>query len=316
MASTNSANAQTASSKRRLGRGLNSLIGQTGPAKNNPASADAGQRVQNLAVEKIRPNPYQPRRDFDPKALAELTESIRQQGVLQPLIVRADDEGYIVIAGERRLRASRDAGLATVPCILREASQQQMVEWAMIENIQRADLNPLERAQAYQEYMDRFKLKQSEVAERLSQPRTTIANHLRILDLHEEVQQFIAEGLLTFGHAKVLAALSEDLSRQLRLARKIVGEGLSVRKLEETLQDDPAAKTAKGKKGKTASRGSSEKPAYVRDVEDQLTQRVGTKVAILPGKKKHQGRIVVDYYSLDDFDRIASLLGLDETDPR
>lgn len=317
MASTNSANAQTASSKRRLGRGLNSLIGQTGPAKNNPASADAGQRVQNLAVEKIRPNPYQPRRDFDPAALAELAESIKQQGVLQPLIVRADDDGYILIAGERRLRASRDAGLATVPCITRDASQQQMVEWAMIENIQRADLNPLERAKAYQEYMDRFSLKQAEVAERLSQPRTTIANHLRILDLHEEVQQFVAEGLLTFGHAKVLAALSSDLGRQLRLARKIVGEGLSVRKLEETLQSDPAEKSkpAKGKQGIVKS-GTSEKPAYVRDVEDQLTQRVGTKVAILPGKKKHQGRIVVDYYSLDDFDRIASLLGLDDADPR
>ncbi|MBS3821472.1 MAG: ParB/RepB/Spo0J family partition protein [Planctomycetes bacterium] len=325
MASTESTAKTSTNPKRRLGRGLNSLIRQSGPANaaaaQHPAETPSqlrGLTVQELAVEAIQPNPYQPRRDFDPDALAELATSIAQEGVLQPLIVRPDDDGYIVIAGERRLRAARDAGLATVPCIVRNASQQQMIEWAMIENIQRAELNPIERAQAYREYMDRFDLTQAEVAQRLSQPRTTIANHLRILDLHDDIQQFIADGQLSFGHAKVLAALSEDFGRQLQLARQIVGEGLSVRKLEEKLQDSPAGdgKHARGTKGDGKGGQAPQKAAYVRDVEEQLTQRVGTKVAILPSRKKNQGRIVIDYYNLDDFDRVASLLGLDDTDPQ
>jgi ParB family chromosome partitioning protein len=312
----------TTSKKRRLGRGLNSLIRQPGPASsNNPAEAPAaleGLAVQELPVGDIQPNPYQPRRDFDPDALAELAASIAQEGVLQPLIVRAAEEGYILIAGERRLRAAREAGLTTVPCIVRDASQKQMIEWAMIENIQRADLNPIERALAYREYMDRFDLTQAQVADRLSQARTTIANHLRILDLHDEVQQFIADGQLSFGHAKVLAALSDDLGRQLQLARRIVGEGLSVRKLEETIQDSPAGdgKDARDKKNGRKEGQASGKPAYVRDVEEQLTETVGTKVSILPSRKKNQGRIVIDYYNLDDFDRVASLLGLDDADPQ
>jgi ParB family chromosome partitioning protein len=316
-------------SSRRLGRGLASLIR---PAASNLSNDDAkndstyvsqpvtgkesipvpsdGQTI-DIRIDQIAGNPYQPRRDFDAAKLEELAQSIRQGGILQPLIVRksrqnAADKPFVLIAGERRLRAARQAGLEVVPCIVRDATDQQMMEWAVVENIQREDLNPLERARAYQDYMDRFSLTQEDVSQRLSQPRTTVANHLRILDLCDEVQEMIASGQLSFGHAKVLAGFIGNASRQVRLARQIVAKGLSVRKLEElTSRDEPPSPGA---------RQAIAKPAYVRDVEERLTQAVGTRVTVLPGRRKNVGRIVIEYYSLEDFDRIASALGLERSD--
>lgn len=318
--------------KARLGRGLSSLIASSTPAgageggfESEPTTEVGKAPVQvpeasqstastgtpaEIAADKIAPNPYQPRRHFPEAELAELRESIRQQGILQPLIVsfagagEESDGSYVLIAGERRLRAAKEAGLETVPCIIREAGPQQMTEWALIENLQRSDLNPIERAEGYQHYIDRFSLSTAEAAERLGQPRTTVANHLRLLELCDDVRQLIAQGMLTFGHAKVLAGVG-DVELQLSLARKVVAKGLSVRALEEALQE--AQDAAPGRERTQAK--PKAKPAYVRDLEEKLTHTVGTRVAILPGRAKHTGRIVVEYYSLDDFDRIAESLG-------
>jgi len=303
----------------RLGRGLSSLILTSGlternegaymPAGYTQPNAPAVQVAASLEVRvsQIAANPYQPRRDFDETGLRELAESMKRQGVLQPLLVcRVANGGenlpFALIAGERRLRAAKLAGLDTVPCMVKEATPLQMLEWALVENIQRADLNPVERARGYREYMDRFQLTQTETAERLSQPRATVANYLRILELCDEVQEMLACGQLTFGHGKVLASLVADPAGQLETARRAVAEGLSVRDVESLL--------ATGVKGVAKAR-RAETPAYLSDLEQRLSAAVGTRVRIVPWRRKHTGRIVIDYYTLDDFDRIAGRLGLE-----
>ncbi len=241
-----------------------------------------------------------------------MAESVRQQGILQPLIVAQSGRGedaqqYILIAGERRLRAARRIGLETVPCVVRQASRQQMLEWALVENIQRADLNPIERAEAFRQYMDRFSLRQQDVAAKLGLPRATVANCLRMLDLCETIQGMIRQKMLSSGHAKVLAGLMGDQPRQLALAPKVVAEGLSVRQLEQLIS--PPAKSPQ-KAPQADGQGARRKPPYLLDLEEQLAEAVGTRVKIMPGRAKHAGRIVVDFYSLDDFDRITAKLGL------
>ena len=320
------------SSKPRLGRGLSSLIGNLTAqpaADEHYESAETPQPISaatltppaaaaepmatgkplEIAVDQIAPNPYQPRREFDPEQLAELTDSIATQGVLQPLIVvpageEEESYDYILIAGERRLRAARLADLMTVPCVVRSASRQEMFEWALIENIQRSDLNAVERAEAYRDYMNRFDITQIQAAERLGQARATVANYLRILDLHESVQKMLLAGELTFGHAKVLASLAGDVTRQTALARRAVAKRLSVRQLEGLIA---AARTARPEPA-AAPRGS--KAPYIVDLEEQLTHTVGTRVTIKPSRAKNTGRLIIDYYNLADFDRITASLGL------
>lgn len=323
------------STRPRLGRGLSSLISPSTPAPDPegqyeaddphaPAQGDSAPAPPSeptsaelsIAVADIAPNPYQPRRQFDEAELAELADSIAEQGIIQPLIIvkteKADTaQPYALIAGERRLRAAKRAGLANVPCIVREATRQQMIEWALVENIQRSDLNPLERALAYQQYMDRFSLTHAQVAQRLGQARTTVSNHLRLLDLPESCRELISQGTLTFGHAKVLAGLAERPKLQVRLAKRTAAKGLSVRHLEALAvaqsqpSDSPAPAPAR-----------PAKPPYVRDLEERLTHAIGTRVAIRPGRAKNAGKIVIEYYSLDDFDRIARGLGMvDEGQP-
>jgi ParB family chromosome partitioning protein len=310
----------------RLGRGLSSLISTssatadapgepTTPATHHgkvaipvgPSRQDA--TPNEVPIDDISPNPYQPRKEFNPSELQELSESIKRQGILQPLLVaRLSDVGatppYILIAGERRLRAARLAGLATVPCVIRHATQQQMIEWALIENIQRSDLNPIEKAAAYRQYLDRFHLTQEDAAQQLGQARATVANYLRLLDLSSDIQDMISQNKLSFGHAKVLAGLASRPDLQAQLAQRAVADGLSVRQLEAL-----AAKTAADDQP-AASASSRAKPAYLRDLEERLTAAVGTHVKIYPGRSKHTGRIMVEYYSLDDFDRISAGLGL------
>ncbi len=274
-----------------------------------PVATEADGPHQEIAVSKIAPNPYQPRREFNAEDLAELAASIKEQGILQPLVVApaadaTSDCPFVLIAGERRLRASRLAGLTKVPCIIKQATRQQMLEWALIENVQRTDLNPVERAVAYRDYMDRFNLSVADAAQRMGQPRTTVANYLRILDLCDDVQKLLLEGTLTFGHAKVLAGLAGQEARQVELAKRIVAETLSVRQLETLAAISPQQEQA------PPQRTIHTKAAYLRDLEDQLTRAVGTRVTIMPGRAKHTGRLVIDYYSLDDFDRFCSALGL------
>jgi ParB family chromosome partitioning protein len=264
-----------------------------------------------LPVGSISPNPYQPRRSFEEESLAALAESIRTHGMLQPVLVaerQAADGGktYHLIAGERRLRAARKAGASEIPCILRREEGASVLELALVENIHRTELGPLERASAYRDLMDRFNLTQEQVAEKVGEPRATIANYLRLLDLCDEVQAHIASGRLTFGHAKVLAGLAGDVARQAALAKAAVQRGLSVRALEELVEQ---AKSGGG--GDAGKEGQSPKarPPYVLEVERQLSQGVGTKVSIRPGRARHSGRIVIEYYSLEDFDRIVAALG-------
>jgi len=190
-----------------------------------------------------------------------------------------------------------------VPCVIRQASRRQILEWAIIENIQRADLNPIEKARAYQDYIDRFHLTQADAAERLGQPRTTVANYIRLLELHDDIQKMLIDGALSFGHAKILAGLAGQADKQLALANKIIAEGLTVRDLERLLAP-PAPSPAAEPKPATL------KPAYIRDLEERLTHAVGTRVAIQQARAKNKGKIVIEYYSLDDFDRITSSLGL------
>jgi len=325
-----STKSKSSRTKPRLGRGLSSLIvnsadlptddGEYQHVTGLPPVAEPDKQPltvpaapagpQEIPVGEIAPNPYQPRRRFSDQELGELTESIRQQGVLQPLLVAkaADADAnhpYVLIAGERRLRASQTVGLASVPCVVREATPQQMLEWAIVENIQRADLNPIERAAAYREYMDRFSLSQSDAAQRLGQPRTTVANHLRLLDLQAPLQQMLIDGALTFGHAKVLASLTGAPEKQLALARRTVSASLSVRQLEGLV----AAVMAEDGSPAKAKRAAAAKPPHVRELEDDLTRLAGTRVTIQPGRAKNTGRVSIDYYSLDDFDRISAMLG-------
>ena len=309
---------------KRLGRGLSSLIGQPGrpdsathyrtaaamPGGLAPHEAAPGtQPIRQIPVERIAPSPYQPRRQFAEKELQQLADSIRRQGILQPLIVTESqapdaEHPFVIVAGERRLRAAKLADLPVVPCIVRQATPQQMLEWALIENLQRADLNPIERAEAYRQYMDRFSLTQAQASERLDEPRTTVANHLRLLELDRPVQEMIAAGQLSLGHAKVLAGLSGHLQRQLELASRVLAEGMSVRKLEEAVAEPEKPKAAR------SEAAGRVKPAFIRDLEDRLAEAAGTRVTVIPGRRKNTGRIVLDYYSLDDFDRIAGRLGL------
>jgi len=316
--------------KRRLGRGLSSLISSsvppadestarqpirvptgdhTGSAIDVAAQPPEHARPEEIPIDQIAPNPHQPRRDFDSEQLAELAASIAEQGILQPLLIapKGDnpvDRPYVLIAGERRLRAAANTGLQTVPCLVRDADSRQLLEWALIENIHRADLNPIDRARAYRDYIDRFSLTQSQASQRLGQPRATIANYLRLLDLSDDVQELLLTGRLSFGHAKVLAGVAGRPDRQLALAGKAAARNLSVRQLESLV----AAEQDSGPDSPSPKRRAT-KPPYVLDLEQQLSHSVGTRVTIRTGRAKHTGAITIDFYSLDDFDRITRALG-------
>ena len=317
--------ARPSSHKPRLGRGLSSLISSSipptegsenyqpvaegsGPGK-TPQPLDASPtKHREIPIEQIAPNPFQPRQRFDPTDLGELAASIRQHGLIQPLVVApvpgSAERPYALIAGERRLRAAEQAGVSAVACIVREASPREMLEWALVENIQRKDLNAIERAEGYRAYIDQFRLTQADAAQRLGQPRATVANYLRMLDLCDEARRLLMEGRLSFGHGKVLASLTGAPERQGQLARRAAEGGWSVRQLEEAVEAGGAR--AGGKKART----ETARPAYLADLEARLTEAVGTRVRIQPGRRRHSGRIVVDYYSLEDFDRISGAFGL------
>ncbi len=318
--------------KPRLGRGLSSLIGSPAPSaeaahnrtyapepapahKASLALGPGGGTITHLPITDISLNPHQPRHVFDEGAIAELSASIAQQGILQPLLVApalgADAaRPYVLIAGERRLRAAQLAGLAAVPCIIRHATDRQLLEWSLIENIQRQDLNAIEKARAYRDYMDRFALTHAEVAERTGQSRANITNYLRVLDLSDAVQGMLLKGDLTFGHARALAGLAGKPDAQASLAARTVSACLSVRHLERLVAQSLDGQAAPAAAPAPAPR--RHKASYVQDLEERLTQAIGTRVAIHPGRAKNSGRIVIEYYNLDDFDRISDRLGLKE----
>lgn len=284
--------------QRRLGRGLEALIGAAQPA------AVAASELQRIPVSRIRANPYQPRREFDPTALAELEASIRANGLLQPITVRRKGESYELIAGERRLRAVRNLDWKDVPAVVRDFDDQTMLVLALVENLQRADLNPIEEARGYQRLLGEFSLTHQEVADAVGKDRSTITNLLRVLTLPEHVQQLVESGKLSAGHARALAGM--DHTEALAIADQIVSRGLSVRQAEELARKQRGASTPSASKADVGA-GVGKRSAMVRQIEDELRHYLQTDVQIeLRGDAN--GAVRISFYSADDLERIMALM--------
>ncbi len=289
-----------------LGKGLDSLISKNvntdqlnrGLVQGKPDR----EPVVTVKISQVEPNREQPRENFDEAGLAELADSIRQYGIIQPLIVQKKDNYYEIIAGERRWRAAKIAGIKEVPIIIRDISEQQKMEMSLIENIQREDLNPIEEARAYQRLLTEFNLKQDEVAQCVSKNRTTVTNSLRLLKLCDEVQQMVIDGALTGGHARCLVSV-EDADLQKKLAVRIVENNLSVRETEQlirTLQDKGDKKTKKH------AEPDEKMDAIYADLEEQMRGILGTRVEIRR-KNETAGKIEISYFSQDELDRLLQL---------
>ena len=296
--------------KKALGRGLSSLIPDsyvsqtTTPAREEKKSNEAGSGFELIPISEIGPNPDQPREIFSAEGIEELAKSIQEKGILQPVIVKKrqskDGPTYELICGERRLKAALLSGLEKVPAVVKEVAQDDLLEWALIENIQREDLNPLEEARAFERLVAERGLSQEEVAKRVGKNRTTITNAIRLLRLPSEVTHYVREGKLSAGHARALLALfTED--HQVQLARKIVKENLSVRQVEEMV-----ARSVRKRRARAARHLTAE----VADLEIRLSQHLGTPVKVITSKGGRQGRIVIQYFSLDELDRVLSLVHL------
>jgi ParB family chromosome partitioning protein len=280
--------------KQALGKGLGALIPDLSSLDDKEKKALG---IMEIELDKIVPNEYQPRKTFSDDRLKELAASIKEQGVIQPIIVHRIGTNYGLIAGERRWRASRLAGLKTIPALVREASKRELIEQALIENIQREDLNPLEAAEAFKRLQDEFKLTQEDLARRVGKERSTIANFLRILGLPKEIKQHLATGAISLGHAKALLSLERHRD-QAAVADGIVRKGLSVREAEAL-----AAKLKHPAEPKKKAAAGAEYKA----IEERLRKSFGTKVSI--ETKSRGGRIVIEYYSADELDRILEKLG-------
>ncbi|MFQ6035974.1 MAG: ParB/RepB/Spo0J family partition protein [Sedimentisphaerales bacterium] len=302
-----------------LGRGLESLLGpiisssaetnqllpDTASVSNFPPDKELRESLQEINLDAISPNPYQARTVWNEQELVELAESIKANGIIQPIIVRPAGPGYQLIAGERRFRAAKLASLTTVPALVRRATDKQLLELALIENIHRTDLNPIERAKAYQNYLSTFCLTQAEAAEKLGEDRSVIANYLRLLDLPEEIKQMLTDSQLSMGHARAILALPTDELRR-KLANRALAGRLSVREVERLVR---RYLTGTGQ-AKTISAGWDSKPAHIVDLENKLSRQLGTRVSIETRKNGQRGRIIIEFHSLDEFDSIAERLGL------
>jgi ParB family transcriptional regulator, chromosome partitioning protein len=288
--------------KARLGRGLDALLGGPTDSQALPAVAQA-----EVRLDQIHHNPWQPRKNFDEEELASLSESIRNHGILQPLVVRPTTDGYQLIAGERRLRAARVAGLAAVPVRVVDFNDQQVLEAALVENMQRTDLNPIEKAHGFNEYLGRFQMTHEELAQRLGLARPTITNLVGLLELPLEIQEYVRTGQVTLGHAKVLKGVPEP-ERQLALCKDVVTRGLSVHGLDALLKEQKQAEQAAASEEAAAPRTPAvEKTAHVKGVEDELRQKLAVKVEIKL-KAKDKGHIVLAFESNDDFERLLEAL--------
>ena len=278
--------------KKALGRGLDALLPAT-----KPASMPEMSEVQHLRVDAIVPNRYQPRQSFFPQELAELTASLKQSGLLQPILVRRKGDGmYELISGERRWRAAKEAGLETIQAVIRNCGDEESVVLALVENLQRADLNPMEMARAYHRMMNEFGLTQDIIAQRISCERSSIANVVRLMNLPSEIQQLIETNQLSMGHAKVILGLPGQ-DEQLRVSQLVVSKALSVRETEKLVESSPVAK----------KRGTKELQRTIwSDVEERLQKRLGTKVIIQKGRRG--GKIVIHYFSPPELDGILEKL--------
>jgi len=295
--------------KQALGKGLGALIKKSA----GNASADASvspddiKRVRDVPLDHVVPSPLQPRTQFGETPLDDLVESIRQHGIIQPLIVRAVNGKLELIAGERRWRASKKLGLATVPIIEREASDRDVLEMALIENLQREDLNPMEEAAGYVRLAKEFSLKQEEIAGRVGKSRASVANAMRLLDLHHDVQGLVAQGRLSVGHAKAILSI-KDQTTQLLAADQIMRRQLTVRAAEKLAQTFLAEQSQPETDGKKAAAPTREVDVQVRAITNRLREHFSTHVAVHHSPKK--GRIEIEYYGDDDLQRLLELLGL------
>jgi len=299
-----------------LGRGLASLLSPITPAEldlkpapaelpivaNFPPDKELSSAFREINVDLISPNPYQPRMVWNEQELTELAESIKVSGIIQPIIVRPRGERFEIIAGERRFRAAQIASLKTVPSLVRAATDEQLLELALVENIHRTNLNPIERAQAYQNYISTFSMTQSETATRLGEDRSVVANYLRLLDLPEEIKQMLIDGQLTMGHARAILALPTDELKR-KLANRAMAGRLSVREVERLVRRYLTASGAAKPRTQT-------KPAHIADLETRLSSHLGTKVTIDSRKNGQRGKINIEFYSLDEFDRIIEKMGI------
>jgi ParB family chromosome partitioning protein len=289
--------------ERRLGRGLGALLTQSNVPE-APASEPEVAPRDELPLDRIRANPFQPRKNFDPVGLEELVQSIRQHGLLQPIVVRANGDAYDLVSGERRLRAFRELGRTTIPALVRTGvSDGEMLELALVENLQRRDLDPIERAQGYRDMIQRLGLSQEQVADKVGLQRPTVANHLRLLDLPEAAQQALVKGLIQMGHARALLGCKDDSTSQ-RLLEKAVRDDLSVREVEALVRSRSAAPAAE--RGEPVKVVVPQAP-WVRDLEDRMRAHLGTKVQLKNGPG-YRGQIVIEYFQREDLERLSEIL--------
>jgi ParB family chromosome partitioning protein len=292
-----------------LGKGLGALIGPPAIAATGDA-AESGERVHQVSLGSIVPSPLQPRKDFNREALQELIDSIRQHGIIQPLILRQAGARFELIAGERRWRAAQELGLATVPAIIRTANDLQVLELSLIENLQRADLNPIEEAQGYARLANEFGMRQEDIAIKVGRSRAAVANALRLLDLHPQVQVWLAQNLLSVGHAKVLLALKQP-EEQLLAAETVLRRNATVRYTERLVARQLGIGRGR-RRSRRAPADANTTATAVEDLQNRLQQHLATHVIIHHADKR--GRIEIDYYGTDDLQRIVSALGLPPTE--
>lgn len=286
-----------------LGKGLDSLItDKVGGASAGAEKPSEEKQEVLIPISKVEPNREQPRKNFDEDALLELSESIKQFGILQPLLVQDKGDYYEIIAGERRWRAAKLAGLKKVPVIVKHLTEQEIVEISLIENIQREDLNPIEEAIAYKRLLNEFNLKQDEVAERVSKSRTAVTNSMRLLKLNDKVQQMVIDDMITTGHARALLAIADE-EKQYTIAQKIFDEKLSVRETEKLVKKFQKMKTPQ----KEVNQEKVKLDAVYQEVEEKMKTILGTKVMINQ-KDSMKGKIEIEYYSPQELDRIYELL--------
>jgi ParB family chromosome partitioning protein len=260
-----------------------------------------------LPTDQLLPNPFQPRSAIQSENVITLAESIKRSGILQPIAVRPFGELYQIIAGERRWHAARSIGLAEVPVLVRDSTDEEMLELALIENIEREDLNAIDRALAYREFCTQFGLKPDQVASRLGEDRTTVVNYLRLLDLSKPIQDLVETGRLSMGHARCLLGITDE-PRRLKMAESAVENELSVRALEEVVRREKTR--SETSEATTQDAKVPSRAAHLDNLEERFERALGTKVTIREGKRKATGRIIIQYYSLDDFDRVAERLGV------
>lgn len=294
---------------RRLGRGLTSLLEDSQPQEVQPTSHQLSDNiVVHIPIGELKPNSFQPRIHFDDRHIEELAQSIRVAGLMQPVIVRPlPSGGYELIVGERRWRAAKMAGMATIPAIVREADDKRSAELALIENVQRSDLNPIERANAFRTLMTRFQMTQSDVADRVGMDRSSVANMMRLLDLPDDVRALIANGTISAGHGKMLASIS-DAQQQRRLVERILAEHLSVRQTERAVRE--IQKTKPATSAETAAQ-SPDRHANIHDLETRLGDHLKTRVRIEIAPSGSKGRVVIDFYDLEHFDGLMQAMGFD-----